>query len=202
MKRREGGSRPGAAVRRVALVGVAVLILFLGAVAISPTAAQVFYVSGGPADGGCTVADTQPGTITAYVFQGSWSEGWTGSYFRLGTGGGFTGVITSVSHGGFLFQGDISEGVEVSYGGCTTAGWMLVATATYTVFGTSEPCSYIRVLPPVGKDVIETYNCDYEMEPAGVAGDLIVNYQRSCGDLWCELSTEQRTWGAVKALYR
>jgi hypothetical protein len=127
----------------------------------------------------------------------------TGSAFRIGSGGGFTGEFVSVTFGaGFLVQGNIEEGVAVAYDGCVN-GWSLhVATITYAVFGTSQSCSYLEILPYTEGGAIETYGCDFVMEPATGNTRLIVNHEPSCGPLWCVLSTEATTWGKVKALYR
>jgi hypothetical protein len=121
--------------------------------------------------------------------------------FRLGSGGGFTGVLESVSYNpSYLVIGDIAEGVFIHYFECLL-GDVLVATVTYTVLGTSAACSYVEILPAADNDVIETYDCDMNVEP--VTGyPLIVNFQPGCGHLWCVLGVQESTWGSIKALYR
>jgi hypothetical protein len=173
--------------------------------AVAPPAdAGVFSVYS-DSGGLCSVDDTQPGTIDVYVFHRTpgWEVGVTGSAFRLGAGGGFSGILQSVVFDtSFLVVGDIAEGVMVSYAGCVDGENILVATVTYAVSGTSAACSYIEVLPFTDGGAIEIYNCDFVMEPATASTRLIVNWYTGCGPLGCVTGTRETTWGAVKALYR
>jgi hypothetical protein len=156
-------------------------------------------------NGSCSIADTQAGSISVYVYHRSppFDLGVTGSAFRIGSGGGFTGVLMSaVFDPTFWVVGDISQGVAVSYGGCSNDEFILVAIATYSVSGSSTACSYVEVLPFSDGGSVETYNCDMAMEPATATTRLIVNYESSCGPLTCVLSTQSTTWGSIKALYR
>jgi len=168
-----------------------------------PAKAGVFSVYSDQ-NGSCYVADTQPGLISIYIYYRSplFDVGVTGSAFRLGSGGGFSGMLSSVDfRPDFLVLGEIDQGVLVSYGGCLNDRSLLVATVSFSVFGTSASCSHLEVLPYSAGGVVETYRCDGTMEPAP-STRLVVNYEVSCGSLWCVTETEKATWGSIKALYR
>lgn len=152
--------------------------------------------------GSCSVTDTRPGSIIAYIVHRSpaFDLGVTGAAFRLGAGDGFSGVLESFSSN-FLFIGDLIQGIQLSYSGCLNDTEILIGVATFMAFGTSTPCSYIRVLPFTDNGVVEAYRCDFSMEPA-VSTPLVVNHHPGCGPLWCILGVETSTWGSIKAMYR
>jgi hypothetical protein len=189
--------------RNAHCVGGLVLVV-VGAAFVTPVLAGAFGVYSNQG-GDCTIADVQAGAISVYVYHRSpqFDLGVTGSAFRLSPGGGFTGVFESVSYDPrYLVVGDITQGVAVSYGSCLNDVNVLVAVATYQVFGTSAGCSYLEVLPFEDGGVVETYSCDLTMEPATGSEPLIVNYGTNCGPLWCVVGVQESTWGRIKALYR
>ena len=182
----------------------AFVLSLAGVVFVTPSLAGTFSVYRDQ-DGNCSISDAQAGSISVYVYHRSppWDLGVTGSAFRLGSGGGFTGVFESVNYGpGYLTLGDITQGVEVAYGSCLNDGSILVAVVTYTVFGTSAACSYLEVLPFGDGGVVETYRCNDTMDPAPVNSPLIVNHEAGCGPLSCVVGVQESTWGSIKAMYR
>jgi hypothetical protein len=180
---------------------------FLGA-ALAPSdgVAGRIYLFADPYPSLCEVVDAGPGTVNVYVFHvpSSAVPAFSGSAFKLGSSEGFTGVFQSVEYPGDLFAyGDIvGGGVAVGYFLCRFESF-LIATVTYTTFGTSADCSSIMVLPYDESGIVEVVSCDGGATPALVAGRMVVNPTFSCWDE-CGLSvpTRETTWGAVKALYR
>lgn len=83
------------------------------------------------------------------------------------------------------------------------AGSRMLVTVTYAGLGTSALCSYLDVVahPNFEHLGILVQTCTFENVPAPTRGRLHVNPNATCAP-WCVVSTEETTWGGVKALYR
>jgi hypothetical protein len=182
------------------LVGVAVALMSGNGMAQWRGTLGVFADIGGTS---CTLDDTEPGLIQAYVIH-KWTLELTASQFRVAADEGFTGVYLSHEAGpGFLGIGLPPEDYAVSYGACAT-GDFLVVTITYQAFGTSAVCSNIGLAaaptsPLPGQ--IAVADCGFQYIAAHLYPPLVVNAQ---GNLcvWCIDPVESSTWGRIKALYR
>ncbi len=91
----------------------------------------------------CGIAD-HPGPKTLYVVQ-RFSTGSSRISFRIQPSPGFTGTLVSFSST-YTVAGDPSTGAVVSFGSCAS-GNVQVMQLNYMFFGTSQPCSWIRVVP-------------------------------------------------------
>jgi hypothetical protein len=154
--------------------------------------------------GDCSAHDFAPGTLTVYVHHKlhGGSDNATGASFRVATGGGFTGSYLSeqVWGGGI---GDLQSGIRLSYGNCYTTS-ALIASISYSVYGTSPSCSYVALLPHPDAEsgTIEVWDCNFILH-ATSSGErrLYINQNVLC-ESWCIVPTEPTTWGRIKGLYR
>lgn len=153
----------------------------------------------------CTLTDTSPAIADIYVFHkmSTWTiiDGASGITFRLGSSAGFTGGwLEDIIPPGLVASGSSQTGIAVGYG-CWHNTDVMVLRARYQMQGTSQPCSFVEVLPQPGHPWIETMTCGY-WDFLPVDGDRIqVNPDASCP---CEIpvATQSTTWGRIKAMYR
>jgi len=125
-----------------------------------------------------------------------------GAYFRIGAGGGFTGVLVEETWASpTIHLGNVTDGALVNYGACRPDRFEIVRL-TYQVYGTSPPCSYLEVLPYPGDSSVLVVTCAGGEVATKPWGPLWVNYTPQCGAAWCVLATESSSWGKIKALYR
>jgi hypothetical protein len=153
----------------------------------------------------CFAVDRSPGTLTVYVYHDAIGpDGAAGSYFRIVTGGGFTGEYLSESYGSHATLGSMRDGIHVIYDGACLDGPVWVAQISYTTYGTSPSCSYVAIVahPDAASGMIEVDDCNYALHATPVSElRLMINWGWSCQP-WCIVATEETTWGKVKALYR
>lgn len=99
----------------------------------------------------------------------------------------------------YSYLGPISSDLIVGYGTCLTTS-TVIGSAQFMVVSTTPPCSPLYVLPPLGRPNVAAMDCAFAgpFDTYGVGG--VVNPDQGC---CCDcISTEQSTWGSVKALYR
>ena len=154
-------------------------------------------------DGDCIVGDTHAGSISVSVasYASSLTPEALGAYFRIGSGGGFTGVLVGERWGATFHLGNVTDGAIVAYEQCQPGRFEIVRL-TYQVYGTSPPCSYLEVLPHPDYSSVIALTCAGGAVETKPWGPLWVNYAPQCGAAWCVLATESSSWGKIKALYR
>ena len=100
--------------------------------------------------------------------------------------------------------GDIGTGIACSYAGCTGTGsdYTLIGTVTVTLLDFGAPPVQLRIVqadgipaPPYAPRVAM---CD---EPARTIVGVLGGYFTS-PDGSCAVGTEEKTWGAIKEMYR
>lgn len=142
--------------------------------------------------------DNTPGVLTVFVVHEPTESAVqplaTASMFRIVPSPGFTGVWLAETPS-FLFLGTSPTGIIISYTDCVMLP-VRVLEVQYTLFGTSEACSYLQVVehPEQG---LSTIDCDFQLQPV-VGGKLTINPNETCTPLPVRTST----WGMIKALYR
>jgi len=140
-----------------------------------------------------TIHDNVPSIVNLYVVEAGSFSGATGARFSTEPSAGFTGVwLGDVPS--FFTVGNTPTDFAVAYGACLPPP-ILVVTMTYQLFGTSTPCSELRIAPADGQQLVIAPDVDCFFTE-GVITDL--------GSLRvsCPVATESTTWGQVKALYR
>lgn len=183
----------------------------LAGIGVPPVPAQVGMINlaSVPNSGACAGRDT-PGLKTIYV-QHSIFNGATGSRFRIENGPGATLTYVSEVHHFPQTIGDSQSGITICYEGCIINTQVLVSI-TYMFYGTSEPCSELRIVPHPDSETVEAMDCNYEP-----VADYVQDF-KFLGDCGCgfmhdfpgtprsfgcaPLPAEPSTWGRVKALYR
>ena len=140
-----------------------------------------------------SINDDAPRIVTLYVVESGSFTGATGSRFSTEPNAGFTGVWLG-DDSQFATFGSSPTDVGIGYGACIPPP-ILVLTMTYELFGTSAPCSGLRIAPPDGSIwvVAPDVDCSFMEGIITDLGTLQVN---------CPTATQPTTWGRVKALYR
>ncbi len=181
-----------------------VLTVLAVAVAASPAFAQVGDISiySDGAGTSCNVTDAAPGVVNLFVIH-KHTIGATASQWALLLNGGSTlSHLSTAPAPGMLMLGTPPTDVSIAYGGCVV-GDFLIANVTYFGSGTSPACSFISFGPaptsPVDPDQIVLIECDFETVSVVPTGRANINPDGTCQ---CDVATETRTWGGVKALYR
>lgn len=137
-----------------------------------------------------TLNDSAPDFLSVYVVHTNFWNGVTYVRFSIEPTAGFTGVwIGETSQ--YLVLGTSTTDLSVTYAACLVDP-VLVLTVTYQLFGSSSPCSGLKIAPAAGQPCVLTDLCFGERCVTG-RGTLQVN---------CPVATEATTWGRVKALYR
>jgi hypothetical protein len=145
----------------------------------------------------CEIADPGGGSVKmVYIVHLNESLGVFGSAWRLEWDPGMTMTYVSDDAGPLYKVGNAQDGASISYTQCT-AGTFLIDSVTFLSYGTSSPCSYVRLgpHPTQGHTMID---CGFRYLPF-VSGEAIVNADGTCS---CFVRTELTTWGTIKALYR
>jgi len=139
-----------------------------------------------------SISDDTPRIANFYVVNTDMT-GQVGLRFSVKPGPGFTGVWLS-DNSSYSTVGNTPTDISVGYGLCLP-GPVLVVTVSYQLFGTSSPCSELRVAPADGFPVVvaASSGCFFIEVPILEIGRIDVN---------CPLATEATTWGKVKSLYR
>jgi hypothetical protein len=152
-----------------------------------------------PADGG---------PVSVYVFVLRHPGDCTASLtFRVGGGDGFTGTyVGETSEWGYF--GNAEVGIWMGFSpGITATGFHLV-TVQYMTYGTSSPCSWLRVEPYPSLGAVWIYDCNTEVNYDVTAESAIWRVWFNGVSPYCDtctpspVGTEPSTWGRVKALYK
>ena len=139
-----------------------------------------------------SIDDNTPGIVSFYVVHSGY-VGATGVRFSAKPSPGFTGVWLSDASS-FYLVGTSPIDISIGYGVCDISP-LLILTMSYQMFGTSSPCSDLRIAPANGF-------------PCVIGSDLGCFFAESCiqdlGSIHvnCPVAVEPATWGRVKALYR
>ena len=187
-------------------------IMLIAIGSISLCAGSVFSSSGfinlhsDPVGIRCYISDTTPGYFKVYVFH-EWTTGATASRFKLVSSAGFTATyIGETIYWFFNSLGNTQEGIVIAYGICLV-GQFLIATITYYGYGTSEPCSYLEVVPHPDAETgkIEMVDCTMPiplLHEIWSQGGVVINWPGDPCYRWCVLPIEDTSWGRIKALYQ
>ena len=144
----------------------------------------------------CDLSDPG-GVINVYIFhEFSPGDGATGSRFSMSKPTTWT-YLNFVSPN--VIIGIPITDIAVGYGACLTTKTP-IGYAVFLSVQPSAPCSQVALNPPEGFPSIFAADCSFvEVQMIGSLG-LMVNPDQGC---CCDcISTEQSTWGSVKALYR
>lgn len=145
--------------------------------------------------------DDVPGTLQLFVVHDphTASAQAVSAAFRITTSPGFTGVWLADATPHALLLGTSPNGVSVGYNlGCfVLTEPTLLLEVTYSVFGTSDDCSFLEIASHPDYGIVYVQDCEFEPISA-VGGKLTINPNESCSPL----PVESSTWGKVKALYR
>jgi len=144
----------------------------------------------------CSLQDSGPGTVTYYVVQVG-SQGATASEFKIETSG-FTGVyVGKTSPFPLIIGDDPMTGISIAYGACLT-GPIHILSLTYTIDGSTPPCSWIRVVPhPVSGD-IGTVDCNNDL----LSARGLTSYINNDGSCPCSAPATVTTWDRVREVMR
>jgi len=169
-------------------------------------------ISGSPDFPLCNVSDVTPGTRTLYIIH-RFNPGMNAVRFKIQAGPGVTMTYVSETHYFASTIGNTQSGISVCYGTCTL-GNQLIASVTYTTYGTSSGCSKMLVVPHPSAQTVEAIKCNGVATRTYVE-ELVIEHNSGCGcpDTHGFLGTAQvfgcqpvpvasTTWGAIKALYR
>jgi hypothetical protein len=156
----------------------------------------------------CEFDEVFPGVIQVYIvhidapeaiaaqFMIAQSDKFKGSY--LGEAAGVPNIIV----------GNSQTGISAAYGECKPSP-IHILTISYFVDGTSDPCSYLEVVPDPANIYggILMVDCADNVIVLDAGGRLNFNVAAAaqechCGDPSAVLPAEDTTWGHVKALYR
>lgn len=174
---------------RTTLIALAILVLSTSAQA----SLWELHIYSDAALTDSNLIDDSPRIVNLYVVERGTFRGATGVRFAVEGGPGFTGVWLSDATTHFKV-GTSPIDIAVAYGACIPPP-IVVITMTYELFGTSSPCSELRVVPPAccSGVVAPDVECSFTEGQITDLRSLRVN---------CPVATEPTTWGKVKALYR
>ena len=139
-----------------------------------------------------SIDDSAPAIRTFYVVDTGDIPA-TGVELSIQPGPDFTGVWLNDASA-FVTVGASPTDISVGYRACVTLP-VVALTVTYQMFGTSAPCSELRVAPPRGLPCIISPDtgCFWAESCIRDTTSLRVN---------CPVAAEPTTWGRVKSLYR
>ena len=181
------------------LLFTAAFVTLTGGIAAAQDSPGNITLFADPAANSCSITDQAEGPFTVYVIHVNMS-GFAWSDFRVTESSGFLATYVSETVETLNHVGDFRSGINVAYGSCVD-GPLLLGTITYEGHGTSQPCSYLDVVP-WRFPWVDTQDCNFQSFAAPPLGKLCVNPQPGLCEPWCSVATEQTTWGGVKALYR
>lgn len=201
------------AFKLIAVMSSAMAVLTLGTMVPTQSAAQIessISISGSADFPLCNVTDT-PGTLTLYIIH-RFNPGMNAARFKIESGSGVTMTYLSETHYFPSTIGTTQTGLSVCYGTCTL-GNQVIASITYTTYGTSSGCSKMLVVPHPGAQTVEAIKCNGVATRTYVE-DLYIERSSGCGcpdthgfpgiaQLFsCEpVPVASTSWGAIKALY-
>jgi len=153
-------------------------------------------------DGNCYYSDRTPGVFSVYVYLYPWPSGATGCSFRVVADEGFTAsFIGDVTF--FYVVGNSQDGVIIWFLDCLNFD-IDVLKIVYYGYGTSAPCTLLRLVPHPESETgeVEYYDCSspYPQAVAARTCDLMVN-PYGCEPPCVLTPTQETTWGAIKSLY-
>lgn len=152
----------------------------------------------------CFVDDSAAGYFMVYVVIAHLPE-MASALFQIVPSADFTPLyIAEVSPlPRVAIYGDSQTGIDITFGECLTSPQQ-VLTVTYQRFGTSPPCSYLRIGPnprwEYTRPIVNGCPPDFPLfEPTPLR--LYMNPDGSCP---CNLPVPVKpsNWGRIKALYR
>ena len=147
----------------------------------------------------CSVTDLVDGAIKRVYVVHVNSVGASGSEFLVDTSASTMSLFVAAVPAGMLSIGASDTGISIAYQECRI-GTFLVLTLTFDAFGTTAPCSYLRMLPdPTAASPVRIWNDCVSIPHDFPGGVAIVNADGTCP---CNVATEETTWGTIKALYR
>ena len=180
------------------------MFCFIGALFAGPAVVTAQFIPGGGSvslysDAGLSDSTYQDQLVTSFsvfvVHGGVTFDAAMGIRFKIEPSPGITFAWLGESSPKPTVIGDSKSGVEIGYGACVFPDAGLILEIEYLGLGTSEPCSFLRVVdhPDASSGEIEVVLC-VGLGPVSAMGkDLTVN---------CAVPVQETTWGKVKALYR
>jgi len=162
----------------------------------------------------CTLQDS-PGLRTVYVVQ-EFSLGTTAVRFKIVSDPSITMTYVSETHPFAHSLGNTQEGLSVCFDDMCLTGTTIVAEIKYMGYGTSAPCSFIRVVPHPLAETLDMMDCAfnpqamsaYRLEVPGGCNYCVSHmgppdsYPGTPMGFGCEpLPTRASTWGRIKSLY-
>ena len=165
----------------------------------------------------CTLDDTSPRLHTVTVLH-KFNAGSVASRFKVELDPGVTMTYLSETIAWPTSVGDFRNGISICYGSCQV-GDVVLGTIEFQGYGTSAPCSFVRVVPHPDAETLEAIDCDNQ--PDYSASTLHLGVGAPGQDCFCNPHTDpttypgtpmlfdcqalpgsSTTWGAIKALYR
>jgi len=201
---------------KLVIMTVTVSLLLIVSSTIVPTVAlgyEDFAITayGSAPAGACTVWEPEGGgVLTVYViYENATVSCVTIAEFQVVAGGGFLGAYLGESYpDGFALSGNTQDGIVLVSLTCWSPSRSTVlASIQYTTNGASPPCSWLEVVGLPDQDILVNTTTE-GWQTARTYGKLSLNIDpwdgKTCGSqTWCvPVSTENTTWGRVKALYR
>ena len=147
----------------------------------------------------CQISDLVDGAVKrVYVIHNN-SVGASGSEFLVDASSTTLAIFASTVPSSMLSIGSAETGISIAYNECKV-GSFLVLTVSYDAFGTTAPCSYIRMEPdPTAVPPVRVWADCISITHPFPGGVAIVNVNGGCP---CNVATQATTWGTIKALYR
>lgn len=175
-------------------------VLMTGLIAASAAPAMAFLSIGIYADEAavsCEISDPGgPGPKIFYIVHPNEPVPMGGSAWKLEWDAGMTmtwiGDETPYWH-----LGNAMDGITMTYVPCE-GGTFKIDTVTMMSYGTSTPCSRLRLVPHPQLGLIIS-SCGGLTPVPFTPSDGIVNADDTCR---CSLPTATMTWGGIKAMYR
>jgi hypothetical protein len=160
-----------------------------------------------PLGSSCEFEEAYPGVIQVYVVHVDAPEA-RAAQFMVAQSNKFTGAYLGEAMGfeGLAF-GNSQTGLEVAYSTCVPSP-IHILTISYYIDGTSDPCSYLEVVPDPSEDEILMIGCySFDLIVLDVGGRMNFNVAAAADDCDCAdpvapVPVEKTTWGHVKALYQ
>jgi hypothetical protein len=147
----------------------------------------------------CAYTDNAAGLMVVHVVHSN-APAVIASQFAVEDGPGFTGLWLSDTVPFPVTVGSTHgpTGIAMGYGNCLSSP-IHVMSVNYFAYGTSVPCSWMKVIPPpdLPSGNIEVVDCGNNLI-FGTGGTMIVNPTEDCV---CDVPADETTWGAIKAMY-
>jgi hypothetical protein len=155
----------------------------------------------------CDFVDAVPGLVFAYAVH-VYTPGATSARFAVvwetGMRMAYLGETVTPPYYGV---GNSRTGILISYGSCVTSPNMIL-TYSFFAHGTSDPCSYIFIVPIPDIGIVQVEDCASPPNLLSTHGGCApINDDGSCPCVfrYCPpppVPVEQSSWGQIKSLYR